>query len=208
MIENPLGDENGQAHSYFRFRRELPCDALFLILFFLPWARNRGVRIGSLVASAILLYFIPLSWGHFPSIREGLLTIFGRDSYLVRGGDFNPLSDELGLYGTHAQFHPAVTLLYFLITAAWSAAIGVTLGLRSRLTREKAITLLLLLGPTVEWGAYFLAFFLEVLDRKLITDWMFLWLMLSFYLTPMAILWMGIKWNLLFYLSRKPIRLE
>lgn len=198
----------------FAILREAAFDAAAIALFALPWIKPRLLRAGVIVAAAVLLALMPLlgltdlignsaGW-----LAKGLFG--GSDSVTIMQGEVqieHSLGPAFGCYLSNARWHPLVTLPYFLITAAWSAGAAVWLGLKRRMALGRGLFWLLLLAPGAEIAAMLLAFGL-VNPLEFFADWSFLWFMLSFYMTGLGALWLGLKWNLLLALSRRRIPTE
>ena len=158
---------------------------LAIALLLMPWIKGKRIRVVLWTAAVLILYPYPLmgAIGNWPESSLNWI-----------------------VHGTHAHFHPLVTIPYFVMSVAWSAALGVAVGLHTKLDPVRAIVLLLLFGAGAEWGVQHLVFFSNWSD--LYAEWMFLYVLLMFYSFSTGALWMGIKWNLLIHLSRKPIEME
>jgi len=181
--------------------REVPPDLLILALAILPWACNRVLRRATLALALLWLYLLPLGALHLEEkarvVMEYLLGSVPERALFDLGSSIVPMA-------SHARIHPLITVPYFLISAAWGAAVGVGVGLRAQRLGGREMLLVGLLAPGAEWAAYHLVF-LHHSFEALYDSWMFLWSMLEFYAWPFGVLWMGLKWNLLIALSRRPI---
>ena len=148
-----------------------------MLLIALPWIRRRPLRRGIWVFSALALFLVPMFMIHSSSSSEP--------------------------YALHAHFHPLITVPYFLITAAFACALGVGVAIHTRLEGSRALAALVLICPLSEWIVLNLFYLGDAGD--LYDGWLFLMGMLSFYMHACGYLWMGLKWNLIFHLSRRRI---
>ncbi|MBI3737001.1 hypothetical protein HY256_10870 [Candidatus Sumerlaeota bacterium] len=177
-------------------------------LFFLPWIKRKSDR-WLLWLIAILLLGC---WAMFSLHAESWV----RSAIAAWLGDGVDDAEVFWLLQPlHTHIHPLITLSYFMISIGWGAALGIYLGLSPSRSSAQSLWLLLLFGPLSEWGVYHL-FALEYafggsgdpgpwgLYNILGANY----LMLIFYMLGTGSLWMGIKWNLMIWLSRKRIEAD
>lgn len=180
-------------------------DLLALLLFILPWLgcnwkRGRLVRIAIWLLGFTALFLLPILANWHPQSFQFLIMSASHDFL----GHTNGRGDDImPFHTTLACFHPLVTLPYFIGAAGWSVAAGVVAGLRPRLGLASALLLALLLGLAAEGlvlNLYFLSDF-----PSLYQGFMYLYVMLLFYMSTAGAFWLALKWNLLVWLSRRPL---
>ncbi|MBI3737000.1 hypothetical protein HY256_10865 [Candidatus Sumerlaeota bacterium] len=219
---NPLGDLMDRKvpgrWPYF-LTGEIISDVFMIAMLCLPWIRFRTFRLAILIACfAFLAGWALVSVQAQETVRTAVLSYLkipdtaGKISKDEKGNwmikdDPTPyeLSNcEMVFAGSYARWHPLITNLYFFISIGWMVALATALGLRYPSSSSKPFWLLLIFGPLCEWLAYHVAFGAKSLDlyTSIIGP---LWLMLLFYSMSFGIFWMGIKWNLMIWLSRKKI---
>lgn len=178
---------------------EIMCDMLVIWLLDLPWIKGIGLRIFLWALAFAGLCFLPRGDSAFLYYRVGgpLSTWFGHRT--------GPITPDIIYTASYIHLHALVTLLYFFAAAGYGAAVGVFVGLRRGLGSMGAAALVLFLGPGLELLVYMLTI---TKPRDLlgsIASFEILYTMLTFHIFSYGALWMGIKWNLLIYLSRRKI---
>lgn len=183
---------------------EFLADLAIVGLVALPFVRRRFARRILMAAGILFLFVLPRATD---LITARLLPYFNLYPILeINGQEWH--FPEFA-YTSHARLHPIITLSYFFVTAAFSAALGVHCGLRYR-SGDRAVVGMILCGLIMEVAAWHIAAghtsFTSVGEIwGGLEDFQFLLHMLNFYSLSFGALWMCIKWNLVFLLLRKPI---
>lgn len=175
---------------------EFVLDAIFIALILAPWMRRR-VAVATFCVAGLVLFCLPL------------VDVFldGEISETIIAGIYGATEERassLVFIASYAHFHPAVTLLYFFSTAAFGAALGTFAGLRFARDPMRGLLRVAMLGPVAELGVLSMVFG-EFWTDRLLNAWVTLYYMLMFYILSLGAFWMGLKWNLLFYFSRRPL---
>lgn len=169
---------------------ELIIDQFIFLVLLIPWVKSKTARAFLIAGAFVGMVGVPILDSTMLDLR--ILKAFSSDG-----------AQPQFYWGSYAHAHPAVTLLYFISTAAYGAAIGVWAGIRYYADAAKAIILVALLGPILEFATQTIfSGSWDVHSFGGLISWMMLYIMLMFYISSVGAFWMGMKWIVLIFISR------
>lgn len=113
-----------------------------------------------------------------------------------------------GSLGIHALFYPTVTLSYFLMTIGLNSLLAIRVGLSPRNTYAGSKSIPGVFIPLAAEAIMIIVYVLLIEGdlEKLFGGWTFLFYMLIFYIGMEGAVWMALKWNLIWWMLRRPLK--